>query len=42
MNELSQLLKQKRKELGLTQEDLAKKAGVGLASAGKKILSKPV
>ena len=30
MNKLSHLLKQKRKELGLTQEELARKAGVGL------------
>jgi y4mF family transcriptional regulator len=28
--ELSQLVKEKRKELGLTQEELANKAGVGL------------
>ena len=28
--ELQQFLKQKRKELGLTQEDLSAKAGVGL------------
>lgn len=29
-SQLTRLLKQKRKETGLTQKDLAKKAGVGL------------
>lgn len=30
MNKLSQFVKQRRKSLGLTQEDLSYKAGVGL------------
>jgi y4mF family transcriptional regulator len=30
MNNLSQFVKQRRKSLGLTQEDLSYKAGVGL------------
>ncbi|WP_304064115.1 helix-turn-helix transcriptional regulator [Pedobacter glucosidilyticus] len=30
MNRLSQFIKSKRKEFGLTQEDLSYKAGVGL------------
>lgn len=30
MNKLSQFVKNKRKQLGLTQEDLSFKAGVGL------------
>lgn len=30
MNKLSQFVKDKRKEFGLTQEDLSYKAGVGL------------
>lgn len=30
MNKLSQFVKQRRKKLGLTQEDLSFKAGVGL------------
>ena len=33
MNKLSQFVKQRRKSLGLTQEDLSFKAGVGLRFA---------